>query len=103
LREAYNAIRDARARAAVQALYYDSTVGVQECQQAAERNRKLEFEFGRILAREEHILPRRPDLRGAAGQFRDVSLERACRIEFGGHVFERDPAADALASITFDL
>src|SRR4051794_13715165 len=59
---AYEAIRDARARAAAELFVFDSAVGRRETAAQADKYKSLSFDFGRIPRGAENLFPAAPQL-----------------------------------------
>jgi len=102
IQDAYDAIRDPKLRVGVEIFFYDKTVGREECLSVAERQKKVTFDFGRILQRAEDIIPTHPEVQQAEKAFQPVTLQRSLRLQTEGHGFVIDPRAEAMDSIVFE-
>ena len=100
--DAYDAVRDAKSRLAVEFFIYDGSVGQNECRQAAQQYQSVEFDYARVLRGAEEILPTSPELDESMAQARDFRLVESVRLAEPGERFRPDPKAEALKLITFE-
>ena len=99
---AYDAIRDARGRAGVKLFVFDPTAGQQQTRAEAERNKAVEFDFGRILKGSDAVFPVSPDVPDPRPLYRPAPLDRSARLRVAGDRAAPDPVAEAIDAIRFD-
>lgn len=100
--QAYDQIRNVRARVSLEIFFFDQAVGQEECRRSAEQHQAVTFDFDRVLKGVEAIMPTAPDVQGAGKQFRDVPLEQSVRLQSAGDEFAPDPTREALKTIAFE-
>jgi DnaJ-class molecular chaperone len=102
VKAAYDALRDAKERAAVHLFFFDDTVGRAACREAGEKHKTLDYEFTRILQGAEDVLSTTPDVDDVTQQFREVVLQQSTRMKTEGSPFKSDLQADVRESIAFE-
>jgi len=94
---------EAKRRAVVELFIFDPTLGREECTRNAKKYEQLSFDFDRILERADDMLPSRPDVSDARGDFRPVSLEQALVADAEPYPFAQTPEEESLAALEWDL
>lgn len=100
--EAYDLLRGANSRMAVEFFAYDASGDRQECKKAAQGHTRLEFDFGRILRGAEDVFPSMPELTEKQTARREIALRESVRLVDSSEKFRPQPKAEALRSIRFD-
>ena len=100
--QAYDELRDARSRMAVEFFFFDATEDQQECKKAAAKYKTIEFDFSRILHGAEDVFPSSPEFGDKQLARRKVNLRESIRLADASEKYRPAPEVEALKTITFD-